>query len=236
MQNNRFGKRFWKAVLKWFLRITIGFFVISFLSILLFRWINPPFTPLMLIRSLEQKWDGKTMKIDKKWVPLENISPFLITAVVSSEDNKFLVHHGFDWDAIHQAYESNKKGKRIKGASTISQQTAKNLFLWPSRSYVRKAFEAYFTFLIELLWSKERIMEVYLNIIEMGDGVYGAEQAAWTYYHKPASRLTIGESAGIASILPNPRLFNPIKPSQRIARHQQWITQRIQQTGRIKFK
>ena len=223
-------------MLKILLGVFIGFILLSFLSVLLFKFVNPPISPLMLIRAIEQKFDGKPMLIDKKWVDIENISPNLITAVISSEDNKFLDHHGFDFEAIKQAYESNKHGKRIKGASTISQQTAKNVFLWPSRSYLRKGMEAYFTFLIELLWSKKRIMEVYLNIIEMGDGIYGAEQASQFYYKKPAAKLSVSEAAGIASILPNPRLFHLLKPSPRLLKHQQWIMNRIGQIGRIKFK
>ncbi len=218
------------------LRIGLGFLIVSFLSVLLFRFVNPPISPLMIIRAVEQKFDGKPMQIDKKWVSLENISPNLIVAVVSSEDNKFLDHHGFDFEAIEKAYDSNQKGKKIKGASTISQQTAKNVFLWPSRSYIRKGFEAYFTFMIELLWSKKRILEVYLNIIEMGDGIYGAEQASMAYYKKSASKLSVNEAAAIASILPNPRLFDPLKPSARLANHQRWIVNRMAQIGRIKFK
>ncbi|MEI8204268.1 MAG: monofunctional biosynthetic peptidoglycan transglycosylase [Bacteroidota bacterium] len=232
----KLNKKFFGRLLRIILWVILGFLLLSFLSVLLFKFVNPPFSPLMIIRAVEQKFDGKPMQIHKKWVSIDNISPNLLVAVISSEDNKFLEHHGFDWDAIKQAYDSNKKGRKVKGASTISQQTAKNVFLWPSRSYIRKGFEAYFTFLIELMWSKKRILEVYLNIIEMGDGVYGAEEASMTYYKKPASRLSVSEAAAIASILPNPRLFNPVKPSARIALHQRWIINRMAQVGRIKFK
>ncbi len=181
----------------------------------------------MLIRCVEQKADGKEMTLKHDWVSLEDISPKLQLAVVCSEDQNYLKHYGFDFTAIEKAMKANEAGKKLRGASTISQQTAKNVFLWPGRSYIRKAFEVYFTLLIELCWSKERIMEVYLNSIEMGNGVYGAEAASLYWFKKPAKKLNKDESAAIASILPNPRKYiaNPAGPY--IARRKEWIKKQM---------
>ena len=160
------------------------------------------------------------MKLKKDWTPIDEMSATMPLAVIASEDQNFEEHFGFDLDAIRKAQEYNErhKGKRMKGASTISQQTAKNVFLWPSRSWIRKGFEVYFTFLIEIFWSKQRIMEVYLNVIEMGDGVYGAEAAAQEYFHKPSKKLSVREAALIAAVLPNPRKWSPAKPTAYIQR------------------
>ena len=187
--------------------------MLSVFSVLLFRFVPVPFTPLMISRYFEQKAAGKETHSSHDWVAIDKISPQLQKAVIASEDDKFLTHHGFNFEAMKKAYKNNKKGKRIKGGSTISQQTAKNVFLWQGRSYLRKGLEAYFTVLIELLWSKERIMEVYLNSIEMGDGVYGAQAAAQFWYKKDAADLTKYEAAGIAAILPNPLRFKAVKSS-----------------------
>lgn len=168
----------WVIIWKLIKRIVIWFLGISLFFVIVFKWVPVPITPLMVIRCIEQKADGESMKLKKDWEPIENISNKLQLAVVCTEDQNFLNHHGFDFGAIQKAMEENKWKKRKRGASTISQQTAKNLFLWQGRSWVRKGLEVYFTFLIELFWSKERIMEVYLNIIEMGDGIYGAEAAS----------------------------------------------------------
>ncbi len=197
------------------------------MSVLVFKWIPVPLTPLMLIRCAEQKSEGKDMKLKHDWVSLEEIAETLQLAVVCSEDQHYLRHSGFDWEAIQKAMKANKKGKRIRGGSTISQQTAKNVFLWPGRSYIRKAFEAYFTFLIELFWSKERIMEVYLNSIEMGDGVYGAEAAAQFWFKKSAAKLSKDEAAAIAAILPNPRKFRANPPDNYVAKRKIWIKQQM---------
>jgi len=202
-----------RKLLRIFYKALLWFIVLSVFSVVLFRFIPIPFTPLMLSRPFDQKSDGKEMHSSHDWVPLEEISPNLQKAVIASEDDLFLTHHGFNFSAMFKAYKNNSKGKRIKGGSTISQQTAKNVFLWQGRSYIRKAFEAYFTVLIELLWSKERIMEVYLNSIEMGDGIYGAQAAARHWYHKDAVNLTKYEAAGIAAILPNPLKFKAVRSS-----------------------
>lgn len=193
----------------------------------LYRFVPVPLTPLMLIRCAEQKSDGKEMTLKHKWVSLENISPKLQLAVVCSEDQNYLNHYGFDWVAIQKAIKSNEKGKKLRGGSTISQQTAKNVFLWSGRSYVRKGFEFYFTLLIETIWSKERIMEVYLNSIEMGKGIYGAEAAAKFWFKKSAKDLNKDECAAIASILPNPLKFSANPPSTYISKRKNWIKQQM---------
>jgi monofunctional biosynthetic peptidoglycan transglycosylase len=208
-------------------KTAIWFLVISIVSVIFFRWVPIPVTPLMLIRCVEQKADGKDMKLKKDWVPLEEISPKLQLAVVCSEDQNFLKHNGFDFEAIDKALEYNETHKRTRGASTISQQTAKNVFLWSGRSWIRKGFEVYFTFLIEVFWSKQRIMEVYLNVIEMGDGVYGAQAAAREFFKKDAIRLAASEAATIAAVLPNPRKFNAGRPSGYVQGRRSWILQQM---------
>ena len=186
----------------------IGFVGISVFFVLLFRYLPVPVTPLMLIRSGEQLSAGKKMQLQHNWVSFNEISKNLSLAVVCSEDQNFMNHFGFDFKAIEQSVEASRKGKkRLRGASTISQQTAKNVFLWPGRSWVRKGFEVYFTVLIEILWSKERILEVYLNSIEMGNGIYGAEAASRAYFKKNAKNLSKTQAAAIAAVLPNPREY-----------------------------
>jgi len=214
-------------LLKLLLKIVIGFLVLSIVSVIIFRWVPVPITPLMLIRCVEQKSDGKTMKLEHDWVSLEKISPKLQLAVVCSEDQNYLKHFGFDWGAIEKAMKANESGKKIRGGSTITQQTAKNVFLWPGRSYIRKAFEAWFTLLIEIFWSKERIMEVYLNSIEMGNGVYGAEAAALHWFKKSAVKLNKDEAAAIAAVLPNPLRYSANPPTSYISKRKNWIKQQM---------
>lgn len=219
-----------KKIFRFLWKAMIYFFVISTFLVVLFKFVPVPFTPLMGIRALEQKSDGKEMTCSHDWVPLEEISPNIQKAVIASEDANFLTHYGFDFNAIEKAMENNEKGKKLKGGSTISQQTAKNVFLWQGRSYIRKGLEAYFTVLIELIWGKERIMEVYLNSIEMGSGVYGVQAAANHWYGKKADNLSKREAAGIAAILPNPRKFKASNSSgyterrkSRIMRHMRYV-------------
>jgi monofunctional biosynthetic peptidoglycan transglycosylase len=214
-------------VFKILLRIVIIFIVLSVLSVIVFRWVPVPVTPLMIMRCVEQKQEGRDMVLKHDWVPLEEISEKLQLAVMCSEDQNYLKHYGFDFDAIEKAFTFNNKGKKVRGASTISQQTAKNVFLWPGRSYVRKGFEAYFTLLIEAFWSKERIMEVYLNSIEMGKGVYGAEAAAKFWFHKPAKTLTKDEGAALAAVLPNPLKYVANPPSAYISKRKAWIKKQM---------
>lgn len=222
----------------WFKRI-LGFigkailtlFLLSVLMVIVYRFAPVPVTILQLSRCVEQFQEEKPIRIKKDWVPLEDISNKLQLAVVCAEDQKFLNHNGFDIEAIEKAIEHNQKGKRVRGASTISQQTAKNVFLWQGRTWVRKGLEVYFTFLIELLWSKERIMEVYLNVIEMGDGVYGAEAASQEYFKKSASKLTNAEAALLASILPNPRKYSASNPGPYIRGRQSWTMGQMSHWG-----
>jgi monofunctional biosynthetic peptidoglycan transglycosylase len=232
------GNRYLKIagrILQWFKWILIGFFTLSLLTVVVFRFVPPPVTPLMIKRAIIRASEGKKPLISKDWKRLNNISPHLIQAVVASEDNRFLEHWGIDIQAIEKAVAHNKRHKRKRGASTITQQTAKNVFLWPARTYTRKIFELYFTTMIELLWSKKRIMEVYLNVIEMGDGIYGAEAAARKYFHKPAAKLTKGEAALIAASLPNPRKRNPAAPSAYMLRRQEKILDLMRKITPVKL-
>jgi monofunctional biosynthetic peptidoglycan transglycosylase len=192
------------------------FFVYSVQLVLVHKFINPIVTPLMIWRVTEGVFGGSnSLVIHKTWKPIEEISPNMVYAVMASEDQRFLQNNGFEWDAIKKAMAYNKKhkGKKMKGASTISQQTAKNVFLFPSRTWIRKGAEMYFTFLIEFIWSKERIMEVYLNIIELGNGIYGVEAASEIYFKTTAQKLTKRRAASLAAILPLPLKWSPTKPN-----------------------
>ncbi|MBN7809589.1 monofunctional biosynthetic peptidoglycan transglycosylase [Algoriphagus sp. H41] len=218
----------WKTSL-WFLGLSIGLVIV-------YRFVPVPLTPLMVIRVVEQAFDKeKEMRLYKDWVPISEISKNAPQAVIAAEDQKFLDHNGFDFEAMEKAWENNKKGKRIKGASTITQQTVKNVFLWPSRSYIRKGLEAYFTVLVELIWSKERIVEVYLNVIEMGEGIYGIEAASQAYYKKPASKLSRSQAAMIAAVLPNPRRWTPTRPTGYIQGRQAWILRQMNNLAPVGF-
>ncbi|WP_299527211.1 monofunctional biosynthetic peptidoglycan transglycosylase [uncultured Lutibacter sp.] len=228
-------RRFFQKLKKWILKSIVAFFMLSIFLVIIFKWIPVPFTPLMLIRNVEQWSKGEKAAFTHKWVPMSKISDNLAKAVIVSEDQKFIQHFGFDIEAIEKAYEKNKKGKKIKGGSTITQQTAKNVFLWPQRSYVRKGFEVYFSFLIEVFWSKERILEVYLNSIEMGNGVYGAEAASQHWFRKPAAKLSNYEAASIAAILPNPRKYKAKGSSAYIENRKNWILLQMNYYGPLKF-
>lgn len=224
-----------RKIFRWIWKAMIWFFGLSILSVVIFKWVPIPFTPLMITRIIEFKMDGGDAIYSHKWVPLEEISPNLQSAVIASEDGNFLEHSGFDFKAMQKAFKSNSKGKKLKGGSTISQQTAKNVFLWQGRSYLRKGLEAYFTVLIELIWGKERIMEVYLNSIEMGNGVYGAQEAARHWYTTTAKDLTPREAAGIAAILPNPRKFKASNSSSYIERRKEKIMKVMRQIGKVEY-
>ena len=207
---------------------TKWFFILSIVSVLLFRFIPLPITPTMLYFLGEQALDSKRdIVLKKNWESLSNISPNMRLAVIGSEDQLFYDHFGFDLTAIKKAIRNNEKGRRLKGGSTITQQTAKNAFLLPHRNYLRKGLEAYFTLLIELLWSKERIIEVYLNVIEFGNGIYGAEAASQQYFKKSASKLTRGEAALLAAVLPNPIRYRVDKPSSYVIRRKNWIKRQM---------
>ena len=200
--------------------LILFFFISTILAVVIYRFLPVYVTPLMVIRSVQQTFKGESPLWHHTWVPFEEISPNLPMAVIASEDNRFATHNGFDFIEIEKAMKENETRKRKRGASTISQQTAKNVFLWPQSSWVRKGFEVYFTWLIELCWSKERIMEVYLNSIEMGKSIYGAQAVAEINFKTTAAKLTAGQCALIAATLPNPIRFNSAKPSKYILKRQ----------------
>lgn len=207
-------------IIRW---MVVAFFGSTILAVVLLRFIPVYFTPLMFIRCAQQMAEGESLKMSHHWVPLEDMSPHMPVAVMASEDQRFLIHHGFDFEAIESAVEHNMKGGRKRGASTISQQTAKNVFLWPGRSWVRKGFEVYFTALIEMMWSKQRIMEVYLNSIEMGPGIYGVDAVARENFGKDARDLFRSECALIAATLPNPLKFSSKSPSAYMQKRRRQI-------------
>ena len=226
---------FKSKVSRFLFKAMLWFFGVSIFLVVLFKFVPVPFTPLMVIRTIENKLAGKENYYSHDWEPIENISLNLQKAVIASEDGTFLSHHGFDFTAMQKAYKNNERGRRIKGGSTISQQTAKNVFLWQGRSYLRKGLEAYFTILIELIWGKERIMEVYLNSIEMGNGVYGAQAATQHWYRKDAKSLTKIQAAGIAAILPNPRKYSATSSSSYINRRKDKIVRIMRHIGKINY-
>jgi monofunctional biosynthetic peptidoglycan transglycosylase len=230
-ENTSFGSKLKRFVFK----LMLWFFGLSLFFVVVFKFLPVPFTPLMAVRAMEHSADGKDMVCSHDWVPLEDISMNLQKAVVASEDGMFLKHNGFDFKAMNKAMNSNLKGRKLKGGSTISQQTAKNVFLWQGRSYLRKGLEAYFTVLIELIWGKERIMEVYLNSIEMGDGVYGAEAASKHWFHKSAKNLTKYEAASIAAILPSPRKYKAVNSSSYVERRKNKTLRVMRQVGKLEY-
>ncbi len=206
----------------------LWFISLSVLWVLLYGFLNVPLTPLMAIRYFES---NTSIESQHEWVPISEIAPKLQLAVICAEDQNFTKHNGFDLKSIKKAMKSNKNDKNLRGGSTISQQTAKNVFLWPQRSWFRKGMEAYFTFLIETMWSKERILEVYLNSIEMGEGVYGAQAASQYWFQKNANELTSHEAAAIAAILPNPRNYRANPRTSYIESRKQWILRQMKNYG-----
>ncbi len=212
----------------------VAFFASTILAVVWYKFMPVWITPLMVTRSLQQIGEGHMPKMHHSWVPLDSMPDDMPKAVMASEDQLFLEHHGFDFDAIQKAIKRNKKaGKKKFGASTISQQTAKNVFLWQGKSWVRKGLEMYFTVLIEFVWGKERIMEVYLNSIEMGDGIYGVKAVAQYNFDKEPDELTKRDCALIAATLPNPRKFSSKEPSQYMRKRQRWI---VAQMKYVKWK
>jgi monofunctional glycosyltransferase len=202
---------------------------LSVIIVVSLRWIDPPTSAVMLEARLNAASEGdRSYRTDYEWVSLEHISPHAAIAVIASEDQQFPFHDGFDLNSIRESVRASEKGKKLRGASTISQQVAKNLFLWNGRSFVRKGIEAWITVLIEFTWSKERILEVYLNIAELGKGIYGVEAAARRFYHKPAARLTSDEAAVLAAVLPNPIRMHADRPSAYV------LTRRDQILGQMR--
>ena len=214
------GKKMFTKLQKLLRWIVLFFFGSTILAVLIYKWCPVYVTPLMLIRCAQQVKHGEKLRLKHHWVPLDSMSIYMPVAVMASEDQRFLDHNGFDFIEINKTIEERRSGKRFRGGSTISQQTAKNVFLWPQTSWVRKGLEAYFTVLIEFLWGKERIMEVYLNSIEMGDGIYGAEAVAQQHFGRSALNLTRPNCALIAATLPNPLKFSSKEPSNYMLKRQ----------------
>ena len=209
-----------------FIKLPLAIILFSIIWVVLLKWFPVYITPLMISRSIEYRQD-KDFHTHHKWRSLERISPEMSKAVIASEDNKFLDHNGFDWDEMEKAIKEHNQGKRLRGASTISQQTAKNVFLLPKRSFIRKGLEAYFTVLIELIWGKQRILEVYLNVAEMGKGLYGSEAAARYLFKTTADKLTRHQACLIAACLPNPLKRNAANPSSYVSSRANAISRNI---------
>jgi monofunctional biosynthetic peptidoglycan transglycosylase len=230
-----FNGGLWRLIFRVIKLVFIVFVGGSLFFVILFRFVNPPVTWLMIQRGFERKAAGKDWKIDKQWKSFDDIAPSMKRAAVAAEDQTFLENHGFDFNAIEKAIKKNANSKKLIGGSTISQQTAKNVFLWPGRSIIRKGFEAWFTFLMEVFWSKKRIMEVYLNVIEMGDGIYGVEAASQAYFNKPASQLTNHEAAAIAVIFPSPLKWSATHPTRYLRHRQYLIMKNMRRLGPLEF-
>ena len=225
-------RSWWRRLLRFILIVAIAWIACTWLAVLVLRFVPPVTSAFMLERRIAALVHGeRAFTLKYHWVALEEISPALPIALIASEDQKFPVHHGFDVQAIESALDAADEGVRLRGASTISQQTAKNLFLWGGRNFVRKGLEAYFTVLLEITWPKRRILEVYANIAEFGDGIYGADAAAREYFRKPAGQLSGREAALLASVLPNPKRLHADRPSAYVLKHADWVEQQVRQLG-----
>lgn len=221
-------KNFFLFLRRWLFRFALFFLVSSLGAVLLYRFVPVLVTPLMVQRSIESLWGPRWVGIEKDWISLEEISPSILRAVLKAEDYRFFEHNGFDFEAIQKALIYNRTHPhKMKGASTISQQTAKNVFLWPHRDWLRKGLEAYFTILIESVWPKERILEVYLNVIELGPGVYGVEAASKKYFKRSAKNVNPHQASLIAAVLPNPRRYRIERPSIYVMARQRRILRRV---------
>jgi monofunctional biosynthetic peptidoglycan transglycosylase len=218
------------------LKVIVGFFLFSIFIVLLLKWLNPLTSSIMIQRQIEAVVTLKEKQmIAYEWFSYDDISKEMALAVVAAEDQNFPFHFGFDFEQIEKALDQHNRGRRLRGASTITQQVAKNLFLWEGRSFIRKGFEAYFTLLIELLWSKERILEVYLNIVELGDMVFGVGAASQIYFKKFPSKLTRSQAALLTATIPNPKRFSVRGPSGYILRRQNWIVGQMSSLGGISY-
>ncbi|MNO82156.1 Penicillin-binding protein 2D [compost metagenome] len=216
-----------RRLLKYLLWFVAG----SAALVLVLRWVPPPGTMLMVERKVESWFDGEPIDLQRSWRSWDELPDALKMAVIAGEDQKFAEHHGFDLPAIQKALAYNERGRSVRGASTISQQVAKNLFLWPGRSWLRKGFEAWFTLLIETFWSKERILEVYLNSVEWDSGVFGAQAAARHHFGVDASRLSRQQASLLAAVLPNPREWSASRPGPHVRQRAAWIRQQMVQLG-----
>ena len=224
-------RSFAARLLRWLGAALLVWLLLTVLPVLLLRWLHPLTSAFMLEARLEAWREQRTYHTDYQWVSLEEISPHAAIAVIASEDQQFPFHAGFDFNSIREAVRASERGKHLRGASTISQQVAKNLFLWPGFSFVRKGLEAYFTVLIETLWPKERILEMYLNVAQFGDGIYGVQAAAGRFWHKPARRLSSAEAALLAAVLPNPLRLHAERPSRYVLGRRDWILGQMRGLG-----
>ncbi|MFH0865927.1 MAG: monofunctional biosynthetic peptidoglycan transglycosylase [Bacteroidota bacterium] len=230
------GKKI-KTVFKIVLWPFVFFIIFSIVPVVLYKFMHPPVTPLMFLRSMNDSTRSDTANLNYKWVSIDEMSPYLFQAALAAEDDRFLEHNGFDFRAMKLAYQSNQKTeKTVKGGSTISQQTAKNVFLWPHRDYLRKSMEAWFTVLIEFVWGKKKILETYLNVVEFGNGVYGVEAASLKYYKKHASKLTQYEAASLIAVLPNPHIYKVLNPSNYTMQYRNAIVYRMAYLPKVEFK
>ncbi len=216
-----------KWTIKWIRNLTIVLFCISLLATLTLRWVNPPYTSFMTVQRVSTEF--VPYKIN--WVAIDEISPHLLISAVAAEDQKFPDHYGFDFKAIQSAFEQNKQQQGLRGASTITQQVAKNIFLWPKKSFLRKGLEAYFALLIETFWPKWRILEVYLNIAEFGPNVFGVKNAAYIHFNKSANQLTSHEAAVLAAVLPNPHKLHASQPSNYVNQRAEYIAKQARSLG-----
>lgn len=219
-------------LLKWFVVALFAWLLLTATPVLLLRWLRP-LTSAFMLEAEAQAWAAQehAYRTDFQWVSLERISPNAAIAVIAAEDQQFPFHAGFDLDSIREAVRESERGRRLRGASTISQQVAKNLFLWPGHSFVRKGLEAYFTVLIETLWPKERILEMYLNVAQFGPGIYGVQAAAERFWHKPARHLGSAEAALLAAVLPNPVRLRVDRPSRYVLSRRDWILGQMRELG-----
>ena len=225
---------FWQRlvrIFKWILKFAIIFFVSTVLIVFAMRWINPVTSSIMIQRQISTLFHGEFELIKYHWVDYDDVSKFMPIAIVAAEDQNFPNHFGFDFKQIKKALNENKRGRRVRGASTITQQVAKNLFLWEGKSFVRKGIEAYFTLLIELLWDKQRILEVHMNVAEMGNNIFGVGTASLAYYRKSPAKLTKSQAALLAAILPNPNKYSAVKPSGYVRGRQNWIIKQMNSLG-----
>jgi monofunctional biosynthetic peptidoglycan transglycosylase len=219
------------SIFKWILKFAIIFFILTVLLVFVMRWINPVTSSIMVQRQISGFISGDFDLVKYRWVNYDDVSKYVPIAFVAAEDQNFPNHFGFDFKQIEKALKENKRGKRIRGASTITQQVAKNLFLWEGKSFLRKGIEAYFTILIELLWDKKRILEVHINIVELGKDIFGVGVASLAYFKKPPSKLTLSQAALLAAVLPNPIKYSVIKPSGYVRGRQNWIIRQINSLG-----
>ena len=221
-----------RRALRWLLIVLLAWSLLTAIPVLLLRWLRP-LTSAFMLEAAAQAWAAQEhgYRTDFRWVSLEQISPHAAIAVIAAEDQQFPFHAGFDFDSIREAVRESERGRHLRGASTISQQVAKNLFLWPGHSFVRKGLEAYFTVLIETLWPKERILEMYLNVAQFGNGIYGVQAAAERYWHKSARRLSSEDAALLAAVLPNPLRLRVERPSRYVLARRDWILSQMSDLG-----